>query len=377
MGGERVPRRLLLASLIMFSVVRPAGEPSARAGSVPCDSIFHQVPSPLTGGATLADVKALSATDVWAVGSQMGFEYALTIHWDGTSWAVIDNPLVGRRTSLLLGVSGVSTSDVWAVGSHDEGQTLALHWNGVRWKRFPTPVEESFSFLWAVSAIASDDVWAVGSAGMPSPVILHWDGTVWSEVPSPPLADGFRDLTSVTAIASDDVWVAGSQSRVGSHTKTLVEHWDGKQWRVIPTPNVPGADNHLSGIDAGSVGDIWAVGEEESNKILPLTEHWDGTQWTIVPADLGGYWGSLSSVVSISPTDVLAVGYKKDTTFYRSYPLAMEWDGTTWQTVTVESQGIEQTSLSGVSEVSPTEAWSVGLYDTERDFIPLIVHRCT
>jgi hypothetical protein len=244
--------------------------------------------------------------------------------------------------------------------THDEGETLALHWNGVRWRHVPTPVEGSFSQLFGVSAIASNDVWAVGSFGAASALILHWDGATWTDVPSPALTDGFRTLFSVTAIAADDVWAAGSQGRAGATSRTLVEHWDGQRWRVIPTPNVAGADNYLWDIDAGSAGDIWAVGEEEGDDRLPITEHWDGTGWSILPGpDLGGAWGVLRSVVSISPTDVLAVGYGIDTFFFRSSALVVEWDGTTWETVSAESPGVETTALNAVTEASPTEAWSV------------------
>jgi hypothetical protein len=141
---------------------------------------------------------------------------------------------------------------------------------------------------------------------------------------------------------------------------------------------VPGADKGLLGIDARSSDDIWAVGDREDTEILPITEHWDGSQWTMIPGpDLGSAWGVLRSVVSVSPTEVLAVGYGIDTFFYRSSALAVKWDGTTWQQVGADSPGIEGTPLFGVTEASPTEAWAVGRYDTENDFLTLTERRCT
>jgi hypothetical protein len=39
-----------------------------------------------------------------------------------------------------------------------------------------------------------------------------------------------------------------------------VEHWDGKQWKVVDVPE--GRPDRLWGIDASGPGNVWAVGVE-------------------------------------------------------------------------------------------------------------------
>jgi hypothetical protein len=166
-----------------------------------------------------------------------------------------------------------------------------------------------------VSAIGRDDAWAVGDTNSLAALIMHWDGITWKLIPSPPLDNGFRRLYSVSAVASDDVWAAGWQLVSGRAPRTLIEHWDGTTWRIVPSPNVGAADNYLWDIDAAVPDEVWAVGEEFANS-LPLVEHWDGARWTVVPGpDLYGYTGALRSVAAISPEDALAVGSRRDPEF--------------------------------------------------------------
>src|SRR5437870_1615133 len=57
---------------------------------------------------------------------------------------------------------------------------------------------------------------------------------VWSVVDSPnPSADGNNDLIAVAARAPDDVWAVGAY-HIPDVDMTLVEHWDGATWRVVP-----------------------------------------------------------------------------------------------------------------------------------------------
>src|SRR6266851_2917489 len=68
--------------------------------------------------------------------------------------------------------------------------------------------------------------------------------------------------------------------------KTLIEHWNGKQWSIVPSPNVSGSTSDiLNGVEEVSARNIWAVGVffTRSAGGLPLIEHWNGVQWSIVP----------------------------------------------------------------------------------------------
>src|ERR671919_103151 len=60
------------------------------------------------------------------------------------AWDVVPSPNSGTETNELLGVEAISSNDVWAVG-HDASitfvgsKTLILRWNGLRWRRIPSP----------------------------------------------------------------------------------------------------------------------------------------------------------------------------------------------------------------------------------------------
>ena len=131
-------------------------EPSADAG---------------IGTNDLNGVHVGTADDVWAVGT---VEHGtLTQHWDGTKFSIIESPSREGRDNILEDVDGTGPDDVWAVGHHDNidfigSRTVAMHWDGSRWRTAPTPKRGgrySQTRLVAVDTIAPDDAWAVGSRG--------------------------------------------------------------------------------------------------------------------------------------------------------------------------------------------------------------------
>ena len=62
----------------------------------------------------------------------------------------------------------------------------------------------------------------------------------------------------MAAIAANDVWVAGYYFP-GSYAQTLIEHWDGTSWSVVPSPN---GCCTLRGVAAVAANDVWAVGNQ-------------------------------------------------------------------------------------------------------------------
>jgi hypothetical protein len=207
---------------------------------------------------TLVGVAAVSSGDVWAVGyvltgtpSDPGVA-TLIQHWDGTNWAVVPSPSPGAQSSLSA-VAVVSADDVWAVGKSDGG-TLAEHWDGTAWNVVPTGSAGSQSgpgYFDGVAAVSSHDVWAVGSSAPNggNSLIEHWDGAFWTAVETP----GFTAspvLTDVASFAANDVWAVG----------TIVSHWDGTRWGVVPGIAENAGFSAVSIVADGSSRDVWAVG---------------------------------------------------------------------------------------------------------------------
>jgi hypothetical protein len=239
-----------------------------------------------------------ASDDVWAVGGsdQAGSSYeSLVEHWDGTSWSIVAS---ASFPGVLYGVVALGPDDVWAVGTENyPGRGLIEHWDGTSWTasylRFA-------ALLRGVTAAGPRQVWAVGQRyGRANPfgdttLTMRFNGSVWSHVPSPnPLNQDSTDqnwLTSVSAVAANDVWAVG---RYGNHDlgpldQTLIEHWNGSRWDVVPSPDPGGSssDDDLWGVTAIASGDVWAVGGVGAflnpEFSLPLALHWDGSNWTQV-----------------------------------------------------------------------------------------------
>lgn len=216
----------------------------------------------------LNGVAVVSATDVWAVGQYAnqftnGAYQSLIEHWDGTSWRRIDTPILGSE-AFLWGVAAVSASDVWAVGSYNDSgsKTLVLHWNGATWSVVPSPNAGYANQLRAIAAVNANDIWAVGSSSNGT-LTLHWNGATWSRVTSPP---GLV-FESVSAASASDVWAVGwtydGQINFKQIENTLIAHWDGSAWSAVASPNPSTGTppvNNLYGVATVSSSDAWAVG---------------------------------------------------------------------------------------------------------------------
>src|SRR5579872_909138 len=107
----------------------------------------------------------------------------------------------------------------------------------------------------------------------------------WTVAPAPVPLTPTGELDGVTAVSPRNVWAVGS-NQLGS---TLVEHWNGRRWRIVPAPSPP--ESALLGISAVSAGDIWAVGyrgyRPDMGTYKPLIEHWSGSDWHTVRSPLG------------------------------------------------------------------------------------------
>jgi hypothetical protein len=169
---------------------------------------------------TLASIRAVSATNIWAVGSfsDGAVLEALILHWDGHSWAQFENPDPGSAANDLSGVRAVSASDAWAVGNFSDSggeKNLILHWNGREWLRVASPDQGgrgNDNFLSGVTATSDRNAWAVGAAAsglVNKTLILRWNGTRWVHVASPNPGSS-NDLIGVAASSSGNAWAVGT-----------------------------------------------------------------------------------------------------------------------------------------------------------------------
>jgi hypothetical protein len=257
-------------------------------------------------GNVLTAVTAVSTNDVWAVG------YAFTctallkpmaLHWNGTSWRVVPTPALNTNDNAAFNsVVALAANNVYAVGykpaTNGAVQTLIEHWNGTAWSVVSSPNgNNTGNVLTSVSANSATDIWTVGTLTAPGvegrTLALHFNGSTWSVVPTPNVVHGGSGLTqnaltSVVAAGPNDVTAVGF-TLANLTELTMVQHWDGVSWKVVPSPNVSrtaGSFNTLRGVTAVNRSDLYAVGffsnSTTNGQQLRLILHFNGTAWTVI-----------------------------------------------------------------------------------------------
>jgi hypothetical protein len=317
-------------------------------------------------GFRLDAVGAIGASDVWAVGSN---SHTLAERWNGASWSRVATPNAGIGDNVLNAASGTASSDVWEVGFNEFGierRTLTLRWNGTKWSIVPSPnSNKRTNVLEGVVALSPSNAWAVGSADSGNAfdqitLVLRWNGVGWTVVPSPsPGTAGINRLYAVDATSANDVWAVGSFQDTGGYLETLVEHWDGTSWSVIPSANVSDAHNELYGVVALAPNDVWAVGYTGQVEFETLVQHWDGSGWSVVSSPNPPVSSNILHAVSgTGASDVWAVGLSKNLLTFMTDELTEHWDGSAWRLAF--GAGGTNSATYGVAAVSPQDAWQVG-----------------
>ena len=290
-------------------------------------------------------------------------------------WNAIVSPSPGQDNN-LYGVAAISGNNAWAVGAvHNSGtsQTLVEHWNGTSWTVIASPSPGGYSdVLDSVVAISAKNVWAVGysfvsNSSLPQTLIEHWNGMSWSVVPSPN-AGGYNILSSVARVPGTSLlWAVGNYYSSANNTvqQTLIEQWNGTTWSVVPSSNIGPYGNILNGVTAISANNVWAVGAfytSSSGSPQTLIERWNGTSWSIIPSpNPGTVYTVLNSVTRVPGTNHLwAVGSFQSSGVPQT--LIEQWNGRTWSLVSTPSPGASVNTLDGVAGISANNAWAVG-YD--------------
>jgi hypothetical protein len=365
---------------------------TAAQGQSGTGSIFQVVPTPnkhFNNG--LLAASASSPTDIWAVGQS-------TIHFDGTKWTAFPAPgIKGNNTANLEGVVDISSTLAWAAGTVNIGEAhpgqVILQWNGTQWNVFPGPTfaEGDQPSIFAMTSTSANDIWAIGSLlGDDEQQLFflfeHWDGTSWTATTS---VSGDAFLFGASADATNDAWAVGFSGPENDSSRTLAMHWNGSNWRTMATPSVGAGANQLNGVLALAPNNVWAVGfstpqpppKEEAT--LTLIEHFDGTSWTVVPSPNVGpnsiYQSNrLFGLTANSANDIWAFGsfFAADGSGHQ-LTLLLHWDGTSW-TIAPSPNPTDGVFLSdllfaGVTP-SPGNVWIVGAEDVPPHDATLAIH---
>ena len=189
-----------------------------------------------------------------------------------TSWVQVASPDVGSNDNSLGAIAGRSPDDIWAVGNYlppkfpDVTSTLAVHYDGHSWTAVPTPdVGGGQNTLLGVAALPDGTAWAVGDyvlsgGGASRTLIEHWNGTAWSVVPSPSPGADENILYGVAATSDGSAWAVGAQAGRGGVFRTLIEHWNGSAWAAVRSPDPAAAGDFLYSVTVAD-GHVLASGQ--------------------------------------------------------------------------------------------------------------------
>jgi hypothetical protein len=328
----------------------------------------------------LYDVAAASANDVWAVG--LDDNGSLIMHWNGSAWTSTSTGL-----GFLYNVATTGASNAWAVGGTDffNPATLIYHWDGTAWTTQASPNPPSGGFFQGVAAASASDAWAVGMMGGGGPgngndpsdrtLIEHWNGSSWAVVPSPAISGPAGGLSRVSVLSPDDAWAVGWTGNGSTSWDALVEHWNGTAWTVVDVPAPVGGGLVLNAVAAVSARDVWAVGVNTAGGLSrEVIVHWNGTSWKRSALPAHTPFGSLLGVAASSASNVWAVGQTSNSNNSGCpaggcQTVTEHWNGCMWTRVPSPNPAAGLNVLWGVAVVRPGDVWAVGSTDYEDTLI--------
>lgn len=293
--------------------------------------------------------------------------------WNGTKWEYMAVAKSPEGIPRLKSISCPAVNYCIAVGEYVNSsyatKTHAQRWNGTEWKALTTINPEAKTTLSAtlrgVSCTATNACTAVGwyenSLGMTVTLVERWNGTEWKVQTSanskaPETSTSLHAVSCTTATACQAV---GETHSNATGSVIFSESWNGTTWAIQPVPNVWGILGDVSCTAANACTAVQArfFGE----KVF----RWNGVEWkeqTLeIPAGvvnaqpLGVSCTSATSCTLVGSYEI-KVGEK-----YEGRPLAENWNGTKWSFVTTEAP-VSSGTLFDVACRSSIECTAVGVY---------------
>ena len=215
-------------------------------------------------------IGGVSATDVWAVGADLG-SGPLALHFDGAAWTRV---ATGSRGSLWW-TQAFADGTVMMAGAQS---TILSTSDGVSFRRLTTPglANHTIFGLWGARP---NDVYAVGGVSGRDGFIWHWDGNLWTDVAVP---DGLPRSELGDTPGFFKVWGdgAGHVYVVGGRG-VLLRRQGTEPFALVPT----GVDTTLFTVHGTEFGAV-VVGGGGSGVMLEVPLARPAVSATLVPASL-------------------------------------------------------------------------------------------
>ncbi len=306
-----------------------------RASGTTWSTVTALVP-PGDDDASLIDVACTSATSCVAVGDAAVGNGIVPVaeRWNGTAFSLDTLPPVTADLAGLFGIACASASDCSAVGgtlSVQSGQPvpapLREHWNGSSWSIASGPASTPLSEVDDVACPSATVCFGVGDSAL----VERWNGTTWSLSPLDAHSSQSQ-LVDVACINTRQCFAVGLYSN-DAGPQILVERSSGPHWQIDSAPNLAGATNAaLIAVDCVNRHDCTAVGGagDAAGPRVSLIEHWDGTSWSVVPSPspAGAEFVELLDVSCSTASSCNAIGDAVRNGAERPY--GVHWDGHRW-----------------------------------------------
>jgi len=234
--------------------------------------------------------------------------------------------------------------------------------------QLPSPSGTTASLL-GVADVAPGDGWAVGfststSTDQDQSLIEHWNGTAWSIVPSPDPAGGSTgsdELWAIAAVSATNIWAAGEDFVQGAAIQLLFAHYNGTRWTAVPPP--PDSGGTVLGLTAIAPDNVWAVGTIDAQTFT--SAHWNGTRWSTVATPSVNAGSNpieeLTAVTAVSASDLWASGWVGNIDNENKLePIIMHSAGGAWSAVTAPNPGSEGSRLNGITSDGADDVFAVG-----------------
>ncbi len=175
-------------------------------------------------------------------------------------------------------------------------------------------------------------------------------------------------LTGIDAISAGNAWALGEEETAkGTSPFGVIRHWTGKAWRGVALPSSIEKDwNSYSAtgfplIGASSSTNVWAFGDESAGNGYDGYIRLNGDKWSagVLPGSRAssGHVVFVTGTRVISRSDVWVFGGRAGATSrtLAFSPYAAHFNGKRWKTYSVPGSG----AITAASEISDTNIWAV------------------
>jgi hypothetical protein len=201
-----------------------------------------------------------------------------------SGWRTDTTVTVRGNVTLFTSVAASSPADAWATGFSASTKGAGLphpiirRWTGKTWRQVTLPAKiakrwaDQIPIISTVGVSSARSVW-VFNAEQGS--YLRLDGTKWSlgQLPGGSLQSGTVVLIdAVKVFSGTDVWAFGERDTVSASQDTSAPysaHYNGQKWSTVTVPALPSGGGVITAVAPVSAHSIWAVESTQNTSVLP------------------------------------------------------------------------------------------------------------